>query len=318
MAQILVVGDANPDLVLTGDVVPRFGQAEQLLDRAELLLGGSAAIVACGLARLGVSTALAAVLGGDHFGDLVVARLDERGVERSAVSVRAHEPTGLSVILDQGHDRAILTRLGTIPLLDAAQIREAVTRLRPAHVHVASYFLQPVLAAELPDLLRWLRLQQTTVSLDTNWDPDERWLGLGDVLPLVDLILPNQAEERAIAGALGVRSLTELGPRVVIKCGAEGAESHGPDGSVTRAAGLSIDVADATGAGDSFDAGYLAARAHGVLDESVRLRWGTVAGSLSTRDAGGTAAQPTLETLRRWLPDVDREVSSQQGSRDVY
>ncbi|ERK69973.1 hypothetical protein N136_03687, partial [Leifsonia aquatica ATCC 14665] len=51
---VLVVGDANPDLLLTGDTVPRFGQAEQLLDSAELLLGGSAAIVACGLARLGV------------------------------------------------------------------------------------------------------------------------------------------------------------------------------------------------------------------------------------------------------------------------
>lgn len=55
---VLVVGDANPDLLLTGDTVPRFGQAEQLLDSAELLLGGSAAIVACGLARLGVSAQL--------------------------------------------------------------------------------------------------------------------------------------------------------------------------------------------------------------------------------------------------------------------
>ena len=41
---VLVVGDANPDLILGGDVVPRFGQQEQLLDRAEWVLGGSAAI----------------------------------------------------------------------------------------------------------------------------------------------------------------------------------------------------------------------------------------------------------------------------------
>ena len=43
---VLILGDLNPDLVLTGDVVPRFGQAEQLLDAADLLLGGSGAITA--------------------------------------------------------------------------------------------------------------------------------------------------------------------------------------------------------------------------------------------------------------------------------
>ena len=60
MPRVLVVGDANPDLLLTGDVVPRFGQEEQLLEGAELVLGGSAAITASGLARLGCRVSLAA------------------------------------------------------------------------------------------------------------------------------------------------------------------------------------------------------------------------------------------------------------------
>ena len=297
MRTVLVVGDANPDLVLTGDVVPRFGQAEQLLDGAELLLGGSAAIVASGLARLGIPTALAAVVGDDHFGRLVLGRLQERGVDTSRVRLDPELPTGLSVILDRGGDRAIMTRLGTIPRLRSEQVRAAVAELRPAHVHVASYFLQPALAAELPDLFGELRAQGRTTSLDPNWDPAERWHGLAELLPLVDVLLPNRAEERAIAGALGVESLSGLGPRVVVKSGADGAESHGPDGTVTRAAGLAIEVVDTTGAGDSFDAGYLAAMSHGITDESVRLRWATVAGSLSTRSAGGTGAQPTAEEL---------------------
>src|SRR3954471_22375301 len=65
---VLVIGDANPDLLLTGDAVPAFGQAETLVDTADLVLGGSAAIVACGLARLGVATALAATIGDDLYG----------------------------------------------------------------------------------------------------------------------------------------------------------------------------------------------------------------------------------------------------------
>ena len=63
VTDVLVVGDANPDLILRGDVVPRFGQAEQLLDGADLVIGGSGGIVAHGLARLGRSTRLVAAIG---------------------------------------------------------------------------------------------------------------------------------------------------------------------------------------------------------------------------------------------------------------
>src|SRR4051794_6227141 len=77
---VLVIGDANPDLLLTG-AMPEFGQAETLVDSAELVLGGSAAIVACGLARLGVATALAATVGHDLYGGFVRDALTERGVD---------------------------------------------------------------------------------------------------------------------------------------------------------------------------------------------------------------------------------------------
>ncbi len=150
---VLVVGDANPDLLLTGDTVPRFGQAEQLLDAADLVLGGSAGIVACGLAQLGIRTALAAVVGDDAFGGIVLDRLGAAGVDVSAITTDPDRATGLSVILSQPHDRAILTLPGTIPALTADAVREACARLRPRHVHIASYFLQPALAAALPSLL---------------------------------------------------------------------------------------------------------------------------------------------------------------------
>ena len=86
---------------------------------------------------------------------------------------------------------------------------------------------------------------------------------------------------------------------MVVKDGAEGGWSVGASGPVVRAGGLEVDVVDTTGAGDSFDAGYLAALAHGVREETVRLRWATIAGSLSTRGAGGTDRQATPADLRR-------------------
>lgn len=298
-APVLVVGDANPDLVLRGDVVPRFGQAEQLLSSAELVLGGSAGIAACGLARLGVPTALAAVVGDDLFGREVLTWLRTAGVWLDATTVRAGEVTGVSVHLSTPDDRAILTLPGTIPHLDAAAVRSAVDLSAPAHIHVASPFLTPALTRELPELLHEWRNAGITTSLDTNWDPEGEWAGIADALPYVDVLLPNAAELEALGGA---DAIVALGPRVVVKDGAEGGWSLDGTGVRRSAPGIPVDVVDTTGAGDSFDAGYLAAMAHGVDDEEERLRWATVAGSLSTRSAGGTAAQPTLDELRAALP----------------
>lgn len=304
---VLVVGDANPDLLLTGDTVPRFGQAEQLLDTAELLLGGSAAIVASGLARLGVRTALVAVVGDDQFGSAVLGQLRAGGVDVSAVAVDPSTPTGLSVVLSEPADRAILTLPGTIPTLRADAVREALQTLRPRHVHFASLFLLPGLAAELPGLLDDVAATGATSSIDTNWDPAERWTGLEDVLSRVDVFLPNREEALAIAGAIRGRTSTDLdeaaaalsalGCRVVVKAGAEGGIAFGAGARVAAAPGLVLDVVDTTGAGDSFDAGYLAALQEGVADEADRLRWAAAAGSLSVRGAGGTGAQATRAEL---------------------
>ena len=98
---VLVVGDANLDLLLRGDVVPRFGQAEQLLQGLDLTLGGSAAIVAAGLAALDTPALLAARVGADLFGRTVLDALRERGVDTTHVTTDDAVPSGLSVILDR-------------------------------------------------------------------------------------------------------------------------------------------------------------------------------------------------------------------------
>jgi sugar/nucleoside kinase (ribokinase family) len=304
---VLVVGDANPDLLLTGDTVPRFGQAEQLLDSADLVLGGSAAIVAAGLARLGVRTALVAVVGADQFGSFVLDRLRERGVDTTAIVARDDVPTGLSVVLVKPRDRAILTLPGTIPRLDASSVRAAVERLQPRHVHLASYFLQPSLAEDVPALLTWLRSRGVTTSLDTNWDPAERWDSLADVLPNVSVFLPNEEEALAVAAAIAERTvgtldeagtvLSALGCRVVVKAGAAGGIAYEDARRSATAPGLVVEVVDTTGAGDSFDAGYLAAMLGDAASEEERLRWAAAAGSLSVRGTGGTAAQASAEEL---------------------
>jgi sugar/nucleoside kinase (ribokinase family) len=148
------------------------------------------------------------------------------------------------------------------------------------------------------------RADGVTTSLDTNWDPTGQWRGVEECLPHLDVLLPNAAEALALSAAMGSSStdaataalaLAARGPVVAVKDGASGGFAVASR-EIVRAPGLSLDVVDTTGAGDSFDAGFLAAWLEGrPLGECVR--WGAVAGSLSTRGAGGTSAQPTAAEL---------------------
>jgi len=296
---LLVLGDANPDLVLWGDVAPVFGQAERLVDH-DLVLGGSGAIAACAAARLGLRTAFVGVVGDDVFGRFTLDALTERGVDVSGCRVDAERPTGVSVILAREDDRAILTSPGAIADLRAADVPpELLASAR--HVHASSYFLQVGLRDELPDLFEGVRARGGSTSVDPNADPTERWDGgLLELLPLVDVLLPNDAEARAIAGEddleAAAAALAARGPIVAVKDGANGGLAV--DGEVTiRAAAEPIDVADAIGAGDAFDAGFLVGRLLGEPLERC-LRLAVACGSLSTRGRGGTAAQPSMDEVR--------------------
>jgi ribokinase len=309
--RVLVVGDANPDLVLRGDVVPRFGQAEQLLDDADLVIGGSAAITAHAFARLGRPVSLSAAIGTDDFGAFMRTALSAAGVDVTPLLTRPDVPTGLSVILSRGDDRAILTLPGTIPTLTAADVHTALAALRPSglrHVHVSSFFLQPTLAADLPALLAAAHDAGLTTSLDTNDDPAGTWRGLTAVLPHVDVLLPNRAEALSLAShadphhpaAADARhaaaALAAAGPLVVVKDGADGAFAVTPTGDRLSAPGIAAAVVDTTGAGDTFNAAFLDTWLDGHPLPAC-LRRAVRAGARSVATPGGTAGQPTAADL---------------------
>jgi ribokinase len=296
---VLVVGDANPDLILRGDVRPRFGQAEQLLTGADLVLGGSAAITAAGCARLGLDTTLLAAVGDDAFGAITRGHLGTFGVRLLTPRESPGVPTGLSVLLSTEDDRAILTLPGTIPLLRPEDVTDELLHTT-RHLHVSSLYLQPALAAGLAGVFRRARAHGVGTSLDTNWDPAERWEPIDDVLACTDVFLPNAAELRAITGRTDVEAaaagVVAGGTTVVMKDGARGARAWWPGGGCA-APGRTVEVVDTTGAGDSFVAGFLAGRLAGLPIEDA-VRWAAVAGSLSTRAGGGTAGQATREQLQ--------------------
>jgi sugar/nucleoside kinase (ribokinase family) len=308
---ILVAGEINPDLILKGDVIPAFGQVEKLVDSATLAIGSSSVIFACGAARLGLRVAFIGKCGEDVFGRFMLDEMQKRDVNINNVIVRRDGQTGLSVILDRQTDRAILTHPGLIPDLRATDISDALLR-QARHLHVASYFLQTKLQPDLPHLFRRAHSLGLTTSLDTNYDPSEKWLGFDDLLAVTDVFLPNQTEALAITHSSEVesaaRGLAQKTKLVVVKLGVAGAltcRSPLSEGKgvreITRAESISVNVVDTVGAGDSFDAGLI----YGYLNNwqiEKSLRLACVCGALSARQAGGTQGQPTLEEAMKYVP----------------
>ncbi|MFN8500183.1 MAG: carbohydrate kinase family protein, partial [Anaerolineae bacterium] len=292
---VVVVGDLNPDVVLSGDVVPVFGQTEKVIEDARVVVGSSAGIFACGAARLGLRVAFAGLVGDDAFGAFMRRALAERGVDTSGVVVTGEVTTGVSVILSQVHDRAILTHLGTIAALRLADIDLGLVA-RARHLHLASYFLLAGLRPDAPALFDAAHALGLTVSLDTNYDPAEAWDGgLRDALARADIFLPNATEALAITGALdanvALAALAAVTPTVAVKLGAAGAIARRGE-ETAASASFPVVVADTTGAGDSFDAGFLYAWLNG-WGLARCLRVACACGSLSTRAVGGIAGQPT-------------------------
>jgi sugar/nucleoside kinase (ribokinase family) len=292
---LLVLGEVNLDLVLGGDVDPHFGQQEQLVDAAHLVLGGAGAIAACGAARLGLRVAYCGLAGDDALGRIAVEQIEAAGVDVSGVRVRTGEPSaiGVSLVRKDG-DRAILTFPGVIPRFTVEDV-PADLLAGARHVHVGAYFLQTGLHPGLAALFADQRARGGTTSLDPNWDPAGGW-ELGELADQIDLLLPNAREACLLTGLGDVeeaaRRLAARGPAVAVKLGALGALWH-EHGQTTWASGIAIDQAvDATGAGDSFDAGAIAGLLDGAEPADL-LALANACGALSTRAMGGTGAQPT-------------------------
>ena len=320
---LLVAGEVNPDVVVVdADPRPVFGQAERVVRTVQLVPGSSSVITALGAARLGLRVAIAGVVGDDAFGRFMLDALAERGIDVSPCRVDPRRPTGASVILSDGRDRAILTATGTIGDLRASDVPAGLLA-RARHLHVGSYFLQAALAADLPGLLEAAAAAGSSTSIDPNWDPSGRWDGgFAQAALWADILLPNAVEACRLAGTDDVeaaaRRLAAGGdgrPRVVaVKLGAAGALAVGTDGAVIRVPALPVAPVDTTRRRRLVQRrvpGRVAGRPP-LLD---CLRVAVACGSLSTQAVGGTAAQPTMDEVEAALAVRRRPTTPERDGR---
>jgi sugar/nucleoside kinase (ribokinase family) len=290
---VVIAGEINLDLILYGLPEKMPVERELLASGFQATLGSSSAILAHNLAVLGTSVGFITCLGDDPLGAIAISRLAESGVDLTRiVHSRTRTSTGVTVLLPHGRTRHILTYPGTMAELTCDDLDfEYLSSGR--HFHLSSLFLQTGLHAGLPALLKKLKLRGLTISLDTNDDPADQWGGiLDEILPMIDVLLPNEDELLRMARANSLeQALTTMGamvPLIAVKRGARGTLVF-ERGVQTDVAPIMVEPVDTIGAGDSFNTGFLAAYVSGRSPASCAAA-GNITGALSTLRPGGTEA----------------------------
>ena len=306
---VVVIGDANVDLEiqLPVDSRPTHANPDPTMSG-----GGSAANTAAALARLDVPTRFVGAVGADAAGRHAVESLARSGVDVSAVQAVTSEPTVMVVVvLPPGGERLIYVwppRGGAHAMLDADRATNAVEHADWVHVSGICLRVTPARESVLA-AMEWARDRRIPVSLDLNlrlenwgWEAGFRAVAL-EAVERADVVLGSAADEiSALGGAddpIAAARAIGAGERLIVaRLGADGAMAI-TDRDVTSAAGLDVEVVDTVGAGDAFNAGFIAARLEDrSLDEA--LMWGNTVAA-STVAEHGARSGPTRAELMRLL-----------------
>jgi len=273
MKPLAVIGNVNVDLIL-GPAAPwpKAG-TEIIVDHDELRVGGQAGNTALAWDGLGVPYEIAANVGDDQFGRWLSAAFGARAArwrvrpERKTLSVGITHPDG---------ERTFFTTRGHLPRLALDDVLAILDgeRLRGGYALLSAAFLTEDLTRDYDALFDWADAHEITLALDTGWPLDgwteancaatRGWLGR------CGIALMNEVETTTLAGSTDLeaaaRALHAMMPKdaiFVAKCGPDGALGITADGRVHTVAAPRVTVIDTIGAGDVFNAGFLAALARG-------------------------------------------------------
>ena len=284
-----------------------------------LSIGGAESNVAIGLARLGIPASWISVLGDDELGELVLHRLRAEGVDTSGVRRIADRATGLYLREEvAGRLRVYYYRSGSAAATLSPNAFDPSMLQGAAFLHLTG--ITGALSEECAEFLPWAattaRDAGVRVSYDVNyrsrlWEPSAAQAATEALLPLIDVLFVGHDEANALWGwetDTALEQLSKIGPsEVILKLGADGCAAM-INGEQLTSPGFPARQLDPIGAGDAFDAGYLAATLWGWAPEK-RLRAANAMGAFCVQNLGDYEGLPDrreLDSFLEQIPDLGR------------
>lgn len=298
---VLVVGELNVDIIL--DKIQGFPEVGKEIISKELniTLGSSSAIFASNLSSLDNKVAFIGKIGKDNFSDIIKKSLESKKVNTDFIISSEDYKTGLTIVLNYDMNRANVTFPGAMEHLLEKDVADNILG-QAKHLHLSSIFLQTGLIKDVVKLFQRAKKLGLTTSMDPQWDPLEKWdLDLNELLPYVDVFLPNTEEFKFITKSSNIESglekIKSFANVVVVKDGENGAHLWDTKNLIKKPAFLNENVADCIGAGDSFDAGFISEYLKGA-DLERCLEVGNIIGAINTTASGGTTAFENIKTIK--------------------
>ena len=307
---VIVVGELNADLILQD--IPSFPEMgkEKLAKDMVLTMGSASAIMASNIALLGLNVGFSGKLGRDRFGEVVLEGLRDRRVDCSGVFSDPSVKTGVTVVMSFPQDYSMLTYMGAMESFTVDDVDfDYIEKGR--HLHFSNFYLQPGMRQGCAELFKRAKKAGLTTSFDPGWDPEENWdRDIFEVFEYIDVFLPNDREALLITGENSLEdALNHLGrmmQTVVVTRGRDGALCRS-EGRMISSTVYKVDVKDTTGAGDSFNSGFLYRWLRGG-DIRDCMVYGSACGAMATTKMGGSTASPTLEELEAFLIQHPEEI----------
>lgn len=278
--KVCLVGNLNIDLIIRNiNSFPAWGQ-EVIGNGYSVVSSGQSAYSAFALRKLNVPVSIVGNVGNDIYGRKILDDLKIAGIDITGVETSKEGKTGISIaVVRADGERAFISDTSCLSEFTKQLVRKHESKIIESEIvcFVGSFFLPGLPIKDTVVLLKYVKELGKKTFLDTGWDsanwPKKTVSTLRQGLQHLDFFVPNLDEAYAITGQKNpesaLKSLLSDGAKVVIiKMGAEGSltnfENH-----IEHVPVLKVDVIDAVGAGDVFNAGFL----YSVLQE-----WPIVAG----------------------------------------
>ena len=298
---VIAIGELNVDLILNG-IEKSIEVGKEIFAKDMLLtLGSSTAIFAANASSLGAKVGFVGMIGKDSFGQLVKDSLSDKGVSTEFIIETEKYATGVTVGMNYGEERAMVTYQGPMDAMTFDDIDLSVFE-STKHIHISSVFFQAGLKNDLVKILRFATEKGITTSLDVQWDPSEQWdFNYQAILPYVTVFMPNETEITLLTHSDSLEEAIEKVRPLINIC----AIKQGNKGSLLLQKGrktqflssfLNSEVIDAIGAGDSFNSGFIYQFVQGGSPEECQYL-GNLMGAINTTSAGGTGAFSSKENI---------------------
>lgn len=305
---VYVYGDINIDLVIPNvDKFPLPGQ-EDVVETINTYVGGGAAIFTLGLGRLGLKPVFQGTIGEDCYGKFIIDEFKNTHVDYSLLDKSKYNKTGISISFTNQVDRSFLTYRGTNDEIDLSKIKlEQVKAAR--HIHLTGYMGGKNHKQYLMLLKKVKEIGNVTVSFDVGWDDAGEWYeGIYELFPYINILFMNETEAVHYShkknAEEAIRDFAKTCTLAVVKLGKKGSMAIQKD-KLYKVKGYEVEVVDTTGAGDSFNAGFVYGFLRGKSIEAC-LNCGNGCGALSVTALGGNTAFPLEEELVQFMEQQER------------